>query len=280
MKCMLAFAGLACALLSSAARAEVQDCIEIVAVPTVITQQGVHCFKQDLSTSITTGNAITINAHNVIIEMNGYKLGGLAGGSATTAIGIYALDRQNIIVRNGSVRGFGENVYLDATGDGSSGASRGHIVEDMRIEAARSLGIHVEGRHSIVRNNFVFDTGNGSFAIARGIFVQSGPGHTVTGNVVSGVTETGEAAGILLSTAPGAIVRGNQVHDISANSSFGISVQTSPQVILQDNAIGNSSPGDAGIFANGVSHICVDNVASNFATGFLGCEVDQGNFNL
>lgn len=191
------------------ARAEVQDCLEIVALPAVITTTGVHCLKGDLATAATSGNAITVNANNVIIDLNGFKLGGLGGGSSTTAIGIYALDRQNITVRNGSVRGFSRSVHFDATGDASNGASRGHIVEDMRIEAGRLVGIHIEGRHSIVRNNFVFDTGNGSATIARGIFVQNGPGHTIMGNVVSGVTETGEVHGIQVSSAPGAIIRGN-----------------------------------------------------------------------
>lgn len=280
MKCMLAAASLAFTFSLSTAQAEVQDCIEITSLPATISQQGIHCFKQDLSSLSPTGNAITISVNNVIIDMNGFKLGGLGAGAATTAIGIYAFDRQNITIRNGSIRGFGRNVYLDATGDGSSGASRGHIVEDMRIEAGRLLGIHIEGRHTIVRNNFVLDTGNGSGTIARGIFVQNGPGHTIIGNVVSGVTEVGEVAGILVSAAPGVIVRGNQIHEVSATNAFGIQVHSSPQAIIQGNSIGTSIAADVGISAAGASDICVDNVASNFASNFNGCEVNQGNFGL
>ncbi len=250
MRSVAALAGLAAIavlLPLSAARAEVQDCIPITALPAVIVQQGVHCLKQDLATSMTTGNAITINANNVILEMNGFKLGGLGAGAATQARGIYALNRQNITIRNGSVRSFWTNITLD---NQSPGGSSGHIVEDMRVEAARYVGIWVIGSRVIVRNNFVFDTGNSSInAFAYGIAVQDGGGHVVTGNVVTDVTETGETWGIYSNSA---------------------------RAIVQSNKVTNTSNGVYGIYNIGIA-ACLDNVVSGFSTPLSGCSLNNGN---
>src|SRR5438128_9796041 len=76
------------------AHAETVNCTPITTLPTVITVQGIYCFTGHLSTAITTGNAIDIQTNNVILDLNGFKLGGLAAGPGTFAIGIFALDRQ------------------------------------------------------------------------------------------------------------------------------------------------------------------------------------------
>ncbi len=58
----------------------------------LITQQGVWCLMTDVTTeaSFTSGNAITIATNNVILNLNGHKVGGLAAGPTTGATGIYA----------------------------------------------------------------------------------------------------------------------------------------------------------------------------------------------
>src|SRR5262245_29056235 len=93
---------LACA--SVPALAETTNCTAITSVPYVITVQGVYCFTDNIATTMSSGNAIEIQANNVTIDLNGFKLGGLAAGLGTSARGIYANQRQNITVRNGIVR--------------------------------------------------------------------------------------------------------------------------------------------------------------------------------
>src|SRR6266446_3169384 len=88
------------------AQAETINCTPITSVPTTITVQGIYCFTQHLNTAITTGNAIDIQTNNVVLDLNGWKLGGLAAGPDTGATGIRANDRQNITIKNGTVRGF------------------------------------------------------------------------------------------------------------------------------------------------------------------------------
>src|SRR6266571_814513 len=88
------------------ARAETVNCTAITSLPAVITVQGIYCFTGDLATGITSGNAIDIQTNNVVLDLNGFKLGGLAAGPGTQASGIHAFDRQNLTIKNGTVRGF------------------------------------------------------------------------------------------------------------------------------------------------------------------------------
>src|SRR6266849_9239971 len=78
------------------ARSETTNCTAITTLPAVIIVQGIYCFTGDLATAVTTGNAIEIQTNNVVLDLNGFKLGGLAAGLGTGAVGVRAADRQNI----------------------------------------------------------------------------------------------------------------------------------------------------------------------------------------
>ena len=150
--------------------AETVNCTPITALPAVITVQGIYCFKGDLTTAMTSGNAIDIQTNNVVLDLNGFKLGGLAAGLGTSAVGIHADNRQNITIKNGTVRGFFQGILL-----GGGGPSQGHVVEDIRADQNTLEGIQVQGAGNIVRNNQVVATGGSTFfgpnANALGIVV-------------------------------------------------------------------------------------------------------------
>lgn len=272
MKSALVLAVLAGLFSVSAAHAEVQDCIPITALPAVISVQGIHCFTQDLATSATTGNAITINASNVIIEMNGFKLGGLGAGAATQAKGIYAYDRQNITIRNGAIRGFRTNIYLSGADDGL--ANSGHVIEDMRIQSARYMGIFVKGTKSTIRNNLIFDTGSSNIDYASAIYTDDGVGHTISGNIVSGVSAYNYTFAIR-SDGP-THVRGNDVRDMSSDYSVGIYTGSS-ETLIEDNFVSNATEGNHGIHAVGVSDACRNNAVTNFNSPLTECGVSTDN---
>src|SRR5207244_1986247 len=107
----------------------------IAAVPFTITTPGIYCVTQEITTNLATGNAIQIDASNVVLDLNGHKLGNLTAGPGTTATGIHAVDRKNITIKNGSVRGFEFGVLLE-----DSGNSSGHIVEDIRADVNTFTG--------------------------------------------------------------------------------------------------------------------------------------------
>src|SRR5262249_35868406 len=91
--------------LSKVAWAETVACTAITP-PATITAEGIYCLIQDFTLNMASGNAIDIQANNVELDLNSHKLGNLAAGPGTTARGIHALDRKNITIKNGSIRGF------------------------------------------------------------------------------------------------------------------------------------------------------------------------------
>ena len=203
---------LACVLGAAPARAETVNCTPITTLPAVITVQGVYCFTGDLATAMTTGNAIDIQTNNVVLDLNSFKLGGLSAGPGTQATGIFASNRQNLTIKNGTIRGFLRGIRLF-----DSGASQGHIVEDIRADQNTVIGIQVEGAGTIVRNNQVVATGGttvlGANANAFGIAVSFAGGPQVLNNaVINTVAQgTGIAWGIYLNIVIGGLVVNNRI---------------------------------------------------------------------
>ena len=186
--------------------AETVNCTAITSLPAVITVQGIYCFTGNLSTAMTVGNAIDIQTNNVVLDLNGFKLGGLAAGLGTFANGIIASNRQNITIKNGTVRGFISGIAL-----ADVGASQGHIVEDIRADQNTQFGISVAGAGNIVRNNQVVATGGttnfGLNADANGIIVLGSGPRVLNNDVINTVKQgTGTARGIALNTTGGLAV--------------------------------------------------------------------------
>ena len=124
----------------------------IDSLPATITTQGVWCLRKHVSTAQTSGAAILVGANNVTIDCNDFKLGGLAAGEGSSALGIQASSQANLTVRNCNIRGFQRGIDV-------SGGS-GHLVEDNRFDNNLLAGIQlVSVGNSLVRGNRVFDTG-------------------------------------------------------------------------------------------------------------------------
>ncbi len=155
---------LAMVLAGPPAGAETINCTAVTSIPAVITVPGIYCLTGNLSTNMTSGNAIEIQTNNVVLDLNGHKLGGLAAGPSTGAIGIFATGRQNITLKNGTVRGFYTGIQLLDTGI-NVGASQGHVVEDIRADFNTQTAIQVEGRGNLVQNNQVVKVTGGSAGV-------------------------------------------------------------------------------------------------------------------
>ena len=199
---------LALVLGAAPARAETVNCTAITTLPAIITVQGVYCFTGNLATDMTTGNAIDIQTDNVVLDLNGFQLDGFAAGLGTQATGIFASNRQNITIKNGTIRGVFIGILLD---NGSS-----HVVEDIRADQNTSEGIDVRGLASIIRNNQVVATGGstafGADASAVGIGVQSNGVRVMNNDVINTVKQgTGTAWGILLQGVVGGLVTNNRI---------------------------------------------------------------------
>ena len=238
------------------------NCVGFIdALPATISTQGVWCLHHDVATAITSGNAITIDANNVTLDCNGFKIGGLAGGPGTWARGVHVpFGRVNATVRNCSVRGFQYGLFL--FGDR-------HLVERNRLDANTVIGIVSNGNGIVIRANAVNDTGGAPderdataiYAQGSGTRVVDNSIHGVVpagwpdgqklpygiliergiaqGNRVTGLVQNGiqPAAGIIVGNDGRAIVRGNVTMQYASTVGMGIGVTPSATAICQDNVV-------------------------------------------
>jgi hypothetical protein len=224
----------------------------ITSLPYTITVQGHYCFERNLSTAISSGNAITINVDFVVLDLNNFKLGGGAAGLGTMANGVYGVDRKNVTVRNGNIRGFARGIYLQRTPP-THGTLTSHVVENNVVDGNTVEGIHVEGHGNLVRNNLVTNTG-GSTAIttfANGILSWHGVSRVSDNTVVGVFGGSDEAVGVNGSYI-GGLVEGNLVAEVEGPSfRGGVAGQ-----VCRDNVVLISSPGAVSCYTE------VDNINS------------------
>ena len=86
------------------------SCTAITALPVIITQPGLYSLGGNLAYG-GVGNAITIDADNVTLDLRGYEI----DGTGATGSGVFiAGGRTNTAIRNGTIRNFGRHgVGLD-----------------------------------------------------------------------------------------------------------------------------------------------------------------------
>jgi parallel beta-helix repeat protein len=265
--------GLILAVAAVPASAETTECTVIGSVPVTITEQGVYCLKGNLATSIPTGAAILVATNNVSIDFNRYKLGGQSAGIGTNAIGVQAVNRLNVQIFNGVIRGFRRGIAL------SQGS--GHLVEDMIVDGNTEEGIVLTNTTgALVRRNQVLNTGGTTYAQeVTGIHADGGEQVRVIDNDVSGTSlnagGTSSAYGIQV-TSHATIVEGNRV---TATATYGIYSSNNQNVSIADNRVHNlpGAPGSIGIRTNGSAAICRNNDVQAFTTPFSGCNLEIGN---
>jgi len=218
-------------------------CIAITFVPFEIIEEGVYCFTGNLET--TNESAITISADNVTINLNGWTLDGSSSGNTTESYGIFAYQRKNITIRNGTIRGYLSGILL--SDESPYTTSQGHLIEDIRSDKNTMRGIVVAGRDYIVRRNHIIDTGGSSeVGFIVGIFLVGPSGH-VLNNDISKTTgdSVNEARALHLSEAHGTLVEGNRIDDVSSDTGTtrGIHIQSSNDVLVRGNNITNLDSG-------------------------------------
>ncbi len=280
MKRLMTLFALATALMATPAKAETIECTVIDSIPFIITVQGIYCLTGNLASDLTSGDMITVATNNVTIDMNGFKLGGLAAGIGTFANGIFALNRRNITIRNGSIRGFLIGIHLD----GGEVNSSGHLLEDLRLDCNTSIGAQVEGTGNIIRNNQVVNTGPGDISItAFGLWIVNSNASVVEGNVISSVSESSITEGITVQSSSLIEVRNNTVlRTEDATDNRGIGLFSATDVTVIGNRIPNpAGTGTVGIFDTIVSNEvnCIDNIIAGYTTpiGAGACDFVAGN---
>lgn len=194
-------------------------CTPISAVPFTISTPGDYCLAGNVVTTATSGEAITVAAGSVTIDLQGYEIAG-TGSPSSTAAGIRSWAQSDVTVRNGTIRGFMYGVVLDGPSGGAS--SRNAVVEGLRIVNATYTGIRVTSQNASVSRNQVIQTGGTTM---------QGSSPTFAGIVVFGsriVVEKNEIAGFAA---------------ISGTSSVGILTNPGTNVLLERNRIFDARTG-------------------------------------
>ena len=255
-------------------RADTTVCTVITALPRAIAAPGSYCLTSHLTTAATlvTGSAITINADDVTIDLNGFKLQSGAVAPTITVNGISAVGHKGITIRNGTIRGFYRGVYLQG-----GAVSQGHLVEDIVADANKYAGIWVDGPGSVVRRNRVRNTSGttvGADTDTFGIRV-TGSGCRVSDNDVTGTVGMGSGTGqaVYVGDGDGSVVELNRIGNTAAGVSVGVNLASGEDILAVGNAIvamGN------GVLFSGASGKYRDNLTSGVATPYSG-GVDAGN---
>ncbi|HVC28976.1 MAG TPA: hypothetical protein VNF48_05430 [Gammaproteobacteria bacterium] len=223
-------------MLAEVTQAETINCTPITSLPATIMTQGLYCLTGNLATSETSGAAITINANNVTLDLNGWKVGGQGAGTGTQAYGIYS-SATNVTIKDGIVRGFYFGILLNG---------QGAVVQNMMVNQNTFVGISVDGLGSLVEHNQVVDTGGSTINSSVDAYgISSGSGALVSDNMVSGVTATG------------------------SGQETGISIDGTNS-IARNNVVSNTALPPSGVTAYGIENfqgIALNNTVSNFGVG-------------
>ena len=161
----------------------------INSVPYTISAAGKYVLGSNLSNTSTTVPAITVNAPNVSLDLNGFYLSG-AGNTASQNAIIYVANVANVSIRNGLVSNDGYGIYFN--GDTNA---RNYTVENLTISRCYLDGLIFfnAAPGSLVRTNSFSNLGNStaSASVASEAIYTSG-GVRVESNSVATVTATGD----------------------------------------------------------------------------------------
>ena len=152
---------------------QIEPRIPISSLPYTISTSGSYYFTGNLVFSDVGGDAITISASNVTLDLMGYTLSSTAG---VTGAAIFSTAASGITIRNGKIKGtttvtitgsFPSRTWTPVAGGFTSGIydlSKQGIYEELQINGCRENGLYVDNDFgSIVRQ--VTASSNGVFGI-------------------------------------------------------------------------------------------------------------------
>jgi hypothetical protein len=235
----------------------------ITKVPKTITKPGLYIVKADLVFAPASGDALTIAAPNVILDLGGHSLTNSApSDSANTARGIFVSVAGNLTIRNGNIRGFNWGIFSNK--DTTTGGEV--LVEDVTMRAQTYTGVTARGNLVEVRHCTIIGTGGSANGTVQALSV-GGDMVKVIDNTVLNMTRFFGGQDLT-----GMDIRGNLGMLVTGNT-----VMNDARVV-GDTGIVTSYFGDA---AAGIAKFVRNNQVSYFSVGFtLGGAKYEGNLTL
>jgi hypothetical protein len=160
----------------------------ITALPFTITASGNYFLPTDLAVNLATGSAITINASEVILDLNGRSLINVA--PTNQANGVFVNDQVDVTVQNGDIVGFGIGVYFSPN---SADNNRKNTAANLRLDN-NLIGVASVSGHSNWVKDSIIDGGS------VGIFFDQDLGSRAENNILE------EQVGVELNTTGVALV--------------------------------------------------------------------------
>lgn len=128
--------------------------------PIVIDQPGSYVLTADLEVVTAALNGIEIQSDGVTLDLGGHVVRG-PGESTSTGVGIYAVERADLTIRNGTIVEFAWGLFLVGADPGQAS----HRIEDLTVGRCGTEGVSFSGgvAQNIVThdNGLVATTGHG-----------------------------------------------------------------------------------------------------------------------
>lgn len=249
----------------------------ITSLPTVINTPGTWCLARDLTTIITEGFVVFIDADDVVLDCKGHRIAPRIMNRNAETYGVTAADHNNVTVRNCRVDGFRFGILLQN--------GTGLEASDNRLSRNTLVGIFVAGDNSLIKDNAVFDTGGRDNAI--GI---EGLGNVdIIGNLVSGVKPVAtsfnpqpSAVGIA-SLYDNPTIAGNRVRGLVKVGEHSLVIAINAAGVdranIHDNDVTAAPDGRYGVFCSDARTVAVHNIINGFETPVFGCAAPENTTN-
>lgn len=133
---------LAASVLGTAAAAHAQTATVITSLPYVINSGGLYVLGGNLNSAQTSGYLIEIRANNVTLDFQNYYISGAVNNTTQTTTGVYATEKSNITLKNGTIAFCNSAIVLDGNGTANTNAVD-ERVENMRITYCYRIGVRI-----------------------------------------------------------------------------------------------------------------------------------------
>jgi hypothetical protein len=203
---------------------------KVSAVPYTITTPGFYYLAGNLSYNSTTGNAITINANDVTLDLMGNILSG-PGTAAGVVEAITISGRTNVEVRNGTVRNFFVGVH-----DGDINNGKKHRALNLRVTNT-TFGIVFDGQNHLIKNCSASDNINTGLHIGSGLITDCVANFNGVGIILDG---------------PGSVLGNTACNNTSNNFVFGKIALATSILVDRNSAFGLGTNYAINPFASGI----------------------------
>lgn len=242
--------------------------VAITSLPYTISEEGCYYLESSLNYDSSTGAAILIQADNVVLDMQGFKIENPSTLSITRANAIEAHGRSNISIKNGIIRGFWRGIYL--TGPSSSYDTHGeHVIDNLGI-AQVPYAIEMRGHGNIIRNNHLSYTESSSSGSVYAMNLWGPHTRVINNDIIETVDPPDNYIniGIYLRHADNSVVENNRITRKQNGSvtTYGVYCTITDNIILIDNRVVNYK---YGFYLSRQSNVYARNYVVGATTAFM-----------